>query len=122
MRGVRRVPRVGHAAAGRQHEPARPRARVHRLVQRGPAHGDHLGGMFSKPPDPTDVIVMGVLDDGRRIELSHTDAQRRDWFGRITDVRLRKIQNRLATPEERSAWGKQYLAYFCRAGAPARDA
>jgi hypothetical protein len=74
-------------------------------------------GMFSKPPDPTDVIVMGVLDDGRRIELSHTDAQRRDWFGRITDVRLRKIQNRLATPEERSAWGKQYLAYFCRAGA-----
>ena len=77
-------------------------------------------GMFSKPPDPTDVVVMGVLEDGERIELSHTDSQRRDWFGRITDVRLRKIQNRLATPEDQNAWGKEYLAYFCRAGAEGR--
>ena len=71
-------------------------------------------GMFSKPPDPTDVVVMGVLDDGKRVELSHTDAQRRDWFGRIADVRLRKIQNRLADEPDRRAWGRGYLTYFCR--------
>jgi hypothetical protein len=74
-------------------------------------------GMFSKPPDPTDVVVMGVLEDNSRVELSHTDPQRRDWFGRITDVRLRKIQNKLSNPDDRSAWGEAYLAYFCRAGA-----
>jgi hypothetical protein len=73
-------------------------------------------GMFSRAPDPTDVVVMGVLDDGRRVELSHTDPQRRDWFGRIRDVRLRKIQNKLANPEDRAAFGKGYLEYFCRTG------
>ncbi len=74
-------------------------------------------GMFSKPPDPTDVVVMGVLDDDSRVELSHTDPQRRDWFGRIKDVRLRKIQNKLSNPDDRRAWGEAYLSYFCRAGA-----
>lgn len=26
-------------------------------------------GMFSKAPDPTDVVVMGVLEDNRRVEI-----------------------------------------------------
>ena len=73
-----------------------------------------IWGMFSKPPDPTDVVVMGVRMDGTREELSHTDPQRRDWFGRIVDVRLRKIQNRLDNEEDRKAWGRPYLEYFCR--------
>lgn len=71
-------------------------------------------GMFSKPLDGADAVVVGVYADRSRRELSHTDAKRRPWLRRIVDVRLRKIQNRLTEERDRSAWGREYLAYFCR--------
>lgn len=75
-------------------------------------------GMFSKRPDPTEAVVVGVLEGDRRVDLSHLDARRRSVFERVVDVRLRKFQNRLTAPEERTAWGTEYLEYFCRQGTP----
>jgi hypothetical protein len=71
-------------------------------------------GMFSLPPKTEQVNVVGVTRAGESVELSRVQQATKQLLDRVTDVRLRKIQNRLREKEVRDHWGKDYLRYFCR--------
>lgn len=71
-------------------------------------------GMFGRPPGATHVIVEGVMPDGTTVLLSTTEATKRDFTGRIRDVRIRKIQGKLTDIGDRARLGTQFLDHFCR--------
>jgi hypothetical protein len=71
-------------------------------------------GMFGKPPVATHVHVEGETGDRRWTVLSTTRAQDRTLFERVRDVRIRKIQGKLADEGDRNRLGQPVLAYFCR--------
>jgi hypothetical protein len=71
-------------------------------------------GMFGKPPTTTNVTIEGDTKDKRGIVLSTTRAPDRTWFERIRDVRIRKIQSKLADDGDRARLGQAHLAYWCK--------
>lgn len=71
-------------------------------------------GMFGKAPVATHVRIEGDTADRRWVVLSTTRAQDRTWFERIRDVRIRKIQGKLADEGDRNRLGQPILAFFCR--------
>jgi hypothetical protein len=71
-------------------------------------------GMFGKAPVATHVHIEGETADRRWIVLSTTRAQDRTWFERVRDVRIRKIQGKLADEGDRNRLGQPMLAFFCR--------
>jgi hypothetical protein len=71
-------------------------------------------GMFGKAPVATHVRIEGETADRRWVVLSTTRAQDRTWFERIRDVRIRKIQGKLADDADRNRLGQPMLAFFCR--------
>ncbi len=71
-------------------------------------------GMFSRPPSKHEVRVVGVRADGTTRLLASSVSRGHDWPARVRDVRLRKIQSRLAKEDARREFGNVYLAYFCR--------
>lgn len=73
-------------------------------------------GMFSLPPKDKLVSIVGITDTGARVELSHVLQNERDWKQRVVDVRLRKIQTKLAGEKTRNHWGRGYVDYYCRTG------
>lgn len=74
-------------------------------------------GMFGKPPAATHVIIEGESGDGVWRLLSSTRASDRSWKDRVRDLRLRKIQGKLADPADRARLGQYLLAYACRSEA-----
>ncbi len=70
-------------------------------------------GMFGKPPTATHVIIEGESEGSWRL-LSSTRASDRSWRDRVRDLRLRKIQGKLADPADRARLGNHLLAYACR--------
>lgn len=74
-------------------------------------------GMFSRPPSKNEVRVVGVRADQSSIVLASSVSRRPGWVAGVLDVRLRKIQNRLAKEDARREYGDAYLAYFCRQAA-----
>ncbi len=79
-------------------------------------------GMFGKPPLTDNVIVEAEQKDGTKVIVSTTRASDRPLFERIRDVRIRKIQAKLADGNDRNRIGMSYLDYFCRKGrAEGRD-
>ncbi len=71
-------------------------------------------GMFGKPPNATHVVLEGEKLDGSTIVLATTNARDRTLVERVRDVRIRKIQGKLAEYGDRSRWGREYLGWFCR--------
>jgi hypothetical protein len=71
-------------------------------------------GMFGKPPNATHIVVEAVMRDGKTHVLSTTNARDRTTYERIRDVRIRKIQSKLAELADRTRFGGAYLDYFCR--------
>ncbi|HSC88784.1 MAG TPA: hypothetical protein VLC09_15990 [Polyangiaceae bacterium] len=71
-------------------------------------------GMFSLPPKDKLVSVIGIKENGDRIEISHVQQNERDFLQRIRDTRLRKIQTKLADEKSRNHWGWGYVKYFCK--------
>ncbi len=71
-------------------------------------------GMFSLPPKDKLVSVVGIATDDSRIEISHVQQNERDFKQRVIDIRLRKIQTKLADEKSRNHWGRGYVNYFCK--------
>lgn len=71
-------------------------------------------GMFSRPPSQDEVRVVGEREGGPTLILATTVPRQQSWMERVRDVRLRKIQSRLAKEDARREYGDVYLAYFCR--------
>lgn len=71
-------------------------------------------GMFGKPPNATHVVLEGEKQDGTTIVLATTNARDRTFIERMRDVRIRKIQGKLAEYGDRARWGREYLGWFCR--------
>jgi hypothetical protein len=74
-------------------------------------------GMFSRPPSKNEVRVVGVRADQSTVVLASSVSRRPGWLAGVLDVRLRKMQNRLAKEDARGEYGDVYLAYFCRQAA-----
>lgn len=77
-------------------------------------HMTNTWGMFGKRPISTHVLIEAELASGERRVLSSTRAADRTLFERVRDVRVRKLQGRLADEADRLRWGQDYLDYFCR--------
>ncbi|HMJ10482.1 MAG TPA: hypothetical protein VK524_03695, partial [Polyangiaceae bacterium] len=58
-------------------------------------------GMFARPPSKDDVRVVGVRADGSPLLLASSASRGPGWRGLVLDVRLRKIQGKLAKEEVR---------------------
>lgn len=71
-------------------------------------------GMFGKPPTATHVIIEGEASDGSWQLLSSTRASDRSWHDRVRDLRLRKIQGKLADSGDRARLGGFILGHACR--------
>lgn len=71
-------------------------------------------GMFGKPPGATHVTVEGEKMDGTWVLLSTTSPKGKPLLRRLRDVRIRKLQGKLADIVDRQRWGLGYLDFFCR--------
>jgi hypothetical protein len=70
-------------------------------------------GMFGKPPMSTNVTIEADFGSGRFEEIATTHAPSRSLVDRVRDVRIRKIQSKLAEPGDRKRLGDAYLGYHC---------
>ena len=73
-------------------------------------------GMFGKPPTATHIVIEGETAERKWVVLSTTRAQDRTFFERIRDVRMRKLQGKLAEKADRNRLGQPMLAHFCALG------
>lgn len=73
-------------------------------------------GMFGRPPTTTNVLIEADRKDGTRLVLATTRASDRTLLERVRDVRVRKIQAKLAEEGDRQRFGQPFLDYYCRQG------
>ncbi|HTJ84931.1 MAG TPA: hypothetical protein VL400_24605 [Polyangiaceae bacterium] len=71
-------------------------------------------GMFGRPPNNDNVILEAEKRDGTRVVVSTTKAPDRGLWERIRDVRIRKIQGKLAENGDGARFGQTFLDYYCR--------
>lgn len=71
-------------------------------------------GMFAKRPSSDVVVVVGVTEEGSRVDVATTVRSGEPLAARVYNGRLRKIQHKLRERPARAHWGDEYLLYWCR--------